>query len=82
MSPILARVHLDRLDKFHSNFREHPFRTRVNKGKRKGQGCYAPALVRVYVALNVRRDTTVRRDDGGLVNARQNAIIGVGRQGS
>jgi hypothetical protein len=42
VSPILARVHLDRLDKFHSNFREHPFRTRVNKGKRKGQGCYAP----------------------------------------
>src|SRR5829696_2671706 len=35
-----------------------------------------------YVALPLRSDTTVRRDDGGLVNARQNAIIGVGRDGS
>jgi hypothetical protein len=35
------------------------------------------------VALNVRRDTTVGRDDGGgLANARQNAIIGIGREGS
>src|SRR5215203_5438566 len=29
-------------------------RTPVNKGKRKGQGCYAPALVR-HVTLTVRR---------------------------
>jgi hypothetical protein len=28
--------------------------TSVNKGKKKGRGCYAPALVR-YVALNLRR---------------------------
>src|SRR5918994_2294372 len=36
-----------------------------------------------YVILPLSRsDTTVRRDDGGLVNARQNAIIGAGRQGS
>src|SRR5215208_8185767 len=48
---------------------------------KKGRSCYAPALVR-YVALTFRRDTTVRRDDGGLVNARQNAIIRVGIQGS
>jgi len=48
---------------------------------KEGRGCYAPALLR-YVALTFRRDTTVRRDGGGLVNARQNAIIGVGRLGS
>src|SRR5918994_3399678 len=36
-----------------------------------------------YVILPLSRsDTTVRRDDGGLVNARQNAIIGGGRHGS
>src|SRR5919112_5330246 len=37
-----------------------------------------------YVALPLSRsDTTVRRDDGGLLNARHNAItVGVGRQGS
>jgi hypothetical protein len=35
------------------------------------------------VALTFRKDTTtVRRDDSGLVKARQNAIIRVGRQGS
>jgi SAM-dependent methyltransferase len=41
--------------------------------------CYAPAPRSRYVALTLRRDTmTVRRDDGGLLIARQNAIIGVG----
>src|SRR5215211_4564256 len=36
-----------------------------------------------YVTLTLRNDPTVRRDDGGLINARQNAIIiGVGRLGS
>jgi hypothetical protein len=34
------------------------------------------------VALTFRRDTTVGRDDGGLLNARQYAIIGVGRHRS
>src|SRR5215212_10326231 len=42
-------------------------RTWVNKGTRKGRGCYyAPALVR-YLALPFRRDMTVRRDDGWLL---------------
>jgi hypothetical protein len=35
-----------------------------------------------YVPLHLRSDMIVRRDDGGLINARQNAIIGVGRHGS
>jgi hypothetical protein len=49
-------------------------RTRVNKGKERGHGCFALALVRyVYVAL------TRRRDDGGLVSTRHRAIIRVGR---
>ena len=57
----------------------HPC-ARVHKGKRKGHGCFAPALPR-YLALDVRRDTTIGKDDVGLVHARQNAIIGLGRQG-
>src|SRR5688572_12137195 len=53
----------------------------VNEVKREGRGCYAPALVR-YATLTLRSDTIVRRDDGGLVNARRNAIIvRVGRLG-
>ncbi len=59
--------------------------TLVNRGKKKGRGCYEPRpSVTRYVALTVSRDRmTVRRDDGGLLNTRQTAIfIGVGRQGS
>src|SRR5215216_7921 len=37
-------------------------RTRVNKGKRKGQGCYAPGPRSRYVAL------TLRRGVGGMVS--------------
>lgn len=38
-----------------------------NKGKEKGQACYVPAPRSRYVALTVRTDTTVRRDDGDLL---------------
>src|SRR5215211_4946205 len=48
----------------------------------KSRGCANdPGPRSRYVALHLRRDMTCRRDDGGLINARQNAIIGVGRQG-
>src|SRR5919112_6659482 len=44
---------------------------------------YAPAPGSRYVALHLRSDMTVGRDDGGrLLSARQYAIIGIGRQGS
>jgi hypothetical protein len=38
----------------------------VNKGKEKGRGCYAPALIR-YLALPFRSDMTVSRDVGWLL---------------
>ena len=77
---------------FKANFREFPtcevrrislLGTSVNKDRRRAKAATPRPLFARYVALTLRRDTTtVRRDDGGLLNARQNAIIGVGRDGS
>jgi hypothetical protein len=50
---------------------------------RRAEAALRPGPSSRQVALTFRwHRMTVRRDDGGLLNARQNAIIGVGTQGS
>jgi hypothetical protein len=40
----------------HPNFAEFPFpRTRVNKGKKKGQSCYAPVLLSCLLLVLQRK---------------------------
>src|SRR5215212_202505 len=76
-----------RFPQYESNFRERRKaevqlrrinlpHTWMNRARTRAGLQLRPGPCSCYVALNLRRD------DGGLLNARQNAIIGVGRLGS